>query len=166
MERYADKIPEVLCGPINQLGDKIWLRLDKQTKEVQEYMIYLVLNKFILFFNGEGNIFGSNKSDLSSTMHAWNSGLCDMSVKCILNGLYRVLAGNTEYQKWPPSSPMAFHSVCKHAQEPVVCIQREAQESLLPDYTKEVSSKEYAAKFLAEIKKMTRAARPRYSEGL
>lgn len=92
----------------------MWVCLDNYFKDVQEYMIYLVLNKFMVFFNGEGNIFGNNKVDLLLIICVWKLGLCDVFVKCILNGLYRVLVGNMEYQKWFFFFLMVFYFVCKY----------------------------------------------------
>jgi flagellar hook-associated protein FlgK len=165
MDRYADKIPEVLHAPINKLGERLTIRLDELDEIIQHYIIQLVLDKFNKFFNGLGNPLNDD-GDVELNMHIWRSGLCDLNVKQILDGLYLVLTGNTEYQKYPPSSPMAFYSVCKS----ISFYSSNEEESIklrarIDANISKRSTDEYAAKFWSEIRKMTKASRPSYRDG-
>ena len=61
---------------------------------------------------------GEDMDGLNSTLTIWLSGLSDLNVTQIINGLLEILNWKTEYQKWPPKSVMQFYTVCKKSSSP------------------------------------------------
>lgn len=55
------------------------------------------------------------KKDLLKIIETWISGLCDLSIFQIIDGLLNIINLRTEYQKWPPKSVMEFYNVCKRS---------------------------------------------------
>lgn len=98
-------------------------RLYSFHKDDQNFLVIKLLNTLTQYF---GHIPGSPdgltlldinsekfKNSLENICVVWLNGLCDLSIKMIVEGLLDILNLKTEYQKWPPKSVMEFYAVCK-----------------------------------------------------
>jgi hypothetical protein len=102
-------------------------RLDSFSKKEQEFLIYQIIYTLSKYF---GRIPGSAAPLLElessekfiesvfSILNTWLSGLCDLSIYQIINGLIDILDLKTEYKKWPPNSVMEFYTICKIEKPP------------------------------------------------
>lgn len=99
-------------------------RLDNLPEDDQKFLVYKIIHTLTGYFGQvpgsasplvDKNLESSNKfiESLSGILEIWLSGLCDLSVSQIVNGLIDVINLKTEYQKWPPRSVIEFYAVCK-----------------------------------------------------
>lgn len=104
-------------------------RLDTLIEDDQKELIYAVISTLSQYFaqipnhNAEVSRSDYNYSakfvqSLSNTLPVWLSGLCDLTIAQIINGLLDILNLKTEYQKWPPKSVMEFYAICKKQRAP------------------------------------------------
>jgi hypothetical protein len=101
-------------------------RLDTLEKDDQAMLIFEVINSLGRYFgkmpgnpeNMSIQDLEKSKENLGNMLEIWLSGLCDLNVSQIINGLLDILNLKTEYQKWPPNSVMEFYSICRKPKVP------------------------------------------------
>jgi len=100
-------------------------RLDYFSEDDQKFLIYKIIHTLTKYFGQipgsaepllSKDLESSNKfiESLSSVLEIWLSGLCDLSVSQIINGLMDIINLKTEYQKFPPKSVIEFYAICKN----------------------------------------------------
>ena len=115
------QIPKIFCE--GKIYDK---RLDTLPRADQENLIYKLIQSFYNYFgrfpgnteNKSSLDFEKSKENLKFMMEIWLSGLCDLTVSQIIEGLLDIFNLKTEYLKWPPASVIEFYSVCKKLKPP------------------------------------------------
>lgn len=109
---WVKNIPEIFEGNFMSLK-----RLDSFPEKTQKYLVYKSMLTLSQYFSQIPDYDSGDKQSivesLENTLPTWLSGLCDLSVSQIINGLLDVLNLKTEYQKFPPKSVMQFYTVCK-----------------------------------------------------
>ena len=106
----SDRLPELNGEPLSSMLLEC-KRLDSYEHELRELVVKYILMKLGRGF-GKLNFYGSSKSEHDIIRDSWISGLCDLTIPAIMNGVYYILVGKTDYVDSPPTSPIGFHKIC------------------------------------------------------
>lgn len=108
----ADRLPELNSEPFRGMSGE-HRRLDSYNPEEQCLIIEYLHMKLCRAFCKRTS-YGTTVKEQNESRDDWICGLCDLTFPAIMGGLYVVLSGKTEYSDFPPSSPIAFHRICKN----------------------------------------------------
>ncbi|MFI4954523.1 MAG: hypothetical protein ACHP9Y_01270 [Gammaproteobacteria bacterium] len=112
MKHYLfDRLPELKDEPF---CDMLFTssRLDSYELNTRTWVIEFVLLKMGSSY-GKLQLYGETDQEQTNIRDSWISGLCDLTFSGIMNGLYAIIAGRTEYVDFPPTSVVAYHKVCR-----------------------------------------------------
>ncbi len=104
-------------------------RLDKIPEYEQQKLVYAVVSTLSKYFSqipDHNAVLSMSDPDysvkfekiLGNMLPNWLSGLCDLTIAQIINGLLDIINLKTQYNNWPPKSVMDFYSVCKQSRAP------------------------------------------------
>lgn len=112
MKHYLyDRLPELENEPYCDML-LTSSRLDSYDLTTREDAIDYVFLKMGTTY-GKISLFGETDKEQRDIRASWISALCDLTFSSIMNGLYAVVAGRTEYVDFPPTSAVAFHKICR-----------------------------------------------------
>ncbi len=133
MGTLLDKLPKLIEPPLKNLCESEF-RLDMFDRDIQLFVIEFIHSTLSNFFRND-QCFGVTRDEQDQCRNVWISGLCDLTVLKIMNGLYEILSCRTNYVDFPPRTPMAFHKICKSINYLIVDDFRKPETFLLENFT-------------------------------
>jgi len=107
---YEDKLPEVYKHPFFELL-KGYQKISSLDNRQQKFIIEFLLQKLRRIF-GNKDYYSSSEEEYHDIVEIWIIGLQDMTFKRLMDGLYAIMIGRTEYIDYPPKSYLGFRKAC------------------------------------------------------